>query len=116
MTQPPRVASSGSLSQAAMKGVPLPVAARRRRHGNVARTMRDAHVGDREVGAAVERGGQGIVSIMAGALVVMETAPTMPYGPGYRRIRHSLMDHEQPCAGMCGQCPGPALLHDCNMS
>lgn len=42
-------------SHAAMNGVPLPVAARMLEHSNVRMTMRYAHVGNREIEAAVEQ-------------------------------------------------------------
>ena len=53
-------------SQAVLNGVPLTVTARLLGHGNVAMTMRYAHVGDREIEAAAERVGRAIASIMAG--------------------------------------------------
>ncbi len=54
-------------SQAVLNGVPLTVTARLLGHGNVAMTMRYAHVGDREIEAAAERVGQAVAAMMAQA-------------------------------------------------
>ena len=45
-------------SQAILNGVPLPVVARLLGHSQVSMTLRYAHVADKEVEAAAERGGQ----------------------------------------------------------
>lgn len=47
-----------------MNGVSPPVVARRLGHGNVRRTMRYAHVGDREVEVTAERVGQAIAAMI----------------------------------------------------
>ena len=54
------------VSQAVMKGVPLPVVARLLGHRHVLMTMRYAHIGDREVAAAAERTGATISQALDG--------------------------------------------------
>ena len=47
-----------------MNGVPVPVVSRLLGHSSVRMTLRYAHLGDREIEAAVERIGQSIGAIM----------------------------------------------------
>ena len=54
-------------SQAAMRGIPLPVVARLLGHAQVQMTLRYAHVSDRDVEAAAERIGGAMAGIMNGA-------------------------------------------------
>ncbi len=53
-------------SQATLAGVPLTVTARLLGHSDVRMTMRYAHVGDREIEAAAERGGRASPAMIAG--------------------------------------------------
>ncbi len=49
---------------AVMQGVPLPVVARLLGHAHTTMTMRYAHIGDRETGAAAERVGTAVAGML----------------------------------------------------
>ena len=51
-------------SHAVMNGVPVPVVSRLLGHSNVSMTLRYAHLGDRDIEAAVEKVGKAISAIM----------------------------------------------------
>ena len=62
-------------SQAAMRGIPLPVVARLLGHAQVQMTLRYAHVSDRDVEAAAERVGGAMAGIMNGSSARPELGP-----------------------------------------